>query len=147
MLSQQRKNFYDMSRVSREQNNSREGPTTLKCPCELVCGAAMAPLSFATGKSKPTFPQTTVHNTFAELFPFEMWIFCLKNMHLTSNQYVIQTATALPCHVALKGEQKREQGWKDGGKILLKMSLFCIQDVHLFWRDCDLLASSGPLYR
>lgn len=48
-------------------------------------------------------------HSFAELFPSEMWIYCLKNMH----EYVIQSATALPCHVTLKGEQKKEWGWKD----------------------------------
>lgn len=48
-------------------------------------------------------------HSFAELFPFEMWIYCLKNMH----EYVIQSATVLPCHMILKGEQKKEWGWKD----------------------------------
>lgn len=53
-----------------------------------------------------------LHHSFAELFPFEMWIYCLKNICLTSNQYVIHSATALPCHDSERRAKKRAR-WKD----------------------------------
>lgn len=72
-----------------------------------------------------------------------LWIYCLKNVYLTSSQYVIHSVTALPCHVTPKHEWKRERG----GKTLPQISLFCTLDSNLFWRDSDLLASFVPLHR
>ena len=71
-----------------------------------------------------------------------LWIYCLKNVYLTSSQYVIHKATALSCHMTPKHEWKRE--W--GGKRLPKISMFCTLHSNLFWRDSDLLASCGPLH-
>lgn len=41
-------------------------------------------------------------HSFAELFPFEMWIYCLQNIYLASKQYVTQSATALSGHMNKK---------------------------------------------
>lgn len=46
---------------------------------------------------------------FAELFPSEMWVYCLKNICLTSNQYVIHSATALPCHNSERRAKKKSK--------------------------------------
>ena len=142
MPSLQRENIYKMSRWRSEQSNSEGG----QCPHELVHCAAMLLLRFATGKSNPHLPSDNCSQHF---FPLNysrltcLWIYCRENAYLTSSQYIIHSATALPCHMTPKGEWKREQG----GKRLSKILLFCTLDSNLSWRESDLVVSCGSSHR